>query len=785
MRRNLYRIVLMATAGIIALPNCAMAEVEQNTAPDPNLANAASDQTDIVVTANRREQSLRDVPLAIAAFSQESLDERSIRSMDDLAKITSGITFSPSGNGSSNIAIRGISSTVGAGTTGIYIDDTPLQARTLGASGSSTNAYPAIFDLERVEVLKGPQGTLFGAGSQGGAIRFITPQPGLSNYSAYGRAELAFTEHGDPSYEIGAAVGGPVVEDTLGFRVSAYHRRDGGWIDRVDRNSGAVIEGDSNSGTTLVLRGALKLAIGENFTITPSVNYQRISRHDDSQYWRHLSNSDEGDFNSGFALRQPWLDRSTLYSVAAEYDLGFASLISNTSYFDRDNPSITDYTEVVAYLLGQDWRLGFDNQAFSATELLNGQKIFTQEVRLQSQGSGPFKWVVGGFFQNAKQTAEQYVPEPNGEALFDAAFGASIEDILGIPLAQPGDLIYYGLDRSKDRQFAGFGQIDYAFTDEITATAGLRIAKTKFQSSNEQGGPFNGAVTSATAQQSERPITPKFGIDYKPNSDFLLYASVAKGYRVGGGNNPVPIQTCQGDLNALGLSSAPNSFNSDTVWSYEVGSKGSIANRLIRYEVSGFYTDWNNIQSAVPLSSCGFSFIANLGSAVSKGFDAHVTIAPTDGLTIDTSIGYTHAQFSEDVLGSPTSSGAARLLVASGDPLSVPPWSVSVAADYEATLSASENIDGYAHAEFNYNAGYDLRSERTFGYDPFENHRDAVKVVNLRLGMRKGNLDLSILANNLFNATPLTYVNRAPNQDLLIDQTIRPRTFGITATYRY
>jgi iron complex outermembrane receptor protein len=173
--------------------------------------------------------------LNITAYTAEQMDDQGVRQMDDLARLTPDLQFThtsgAAGNNSSNIAIRGVFSDVGAATTGIYIDDTPIQMRNVGYWNA--NAFPQIFDLERVEVLRGPQGTLFGAGAEGGAVRFITPEPGLKKYSGYARTELAGTVSGDPSYEAGGAVGGPIVEDKLGFRVSAWGRTDGGYIDRV------------------------------------------------------------------------------------------------------------------------------------------------------------------------------------------------------------------------------------------------------------------------------------------------------------------------------------------------------------------------------------------------------------------------------------------------------------------------------------------------------------------------------------------------------------------------
>ena len=210
---------------------------------------------EVVVTATRTSQLLSKVPLSVSAYTQETLDKQGIKSFSDIARYTPGVTFDEN---TKDVSIRGIKSNAGDATTGIYIDDTPIQLRTLGFN--SNNTAPVVFDLDRVEVLRGPQGTLFGAGSEGGTVRYITPQPSLTRYSAYGRLEVAHTDQGAPSYEAGVAVGGPLVEDKLGFRVSVDQRRDGGYVDRIDPYTGKRQSNNSNWTDTFVWRASVKTA---------------------------------------------------------------------------------------------------------------------------------------------------------------------------------------------------------------------------------------------------------------------------------------------------------------------------------------------------------------------------------------------------------------------------------------------------------------------------------------------------------------------------------------------
>src|ERR1700676_189488 len=218
---------------IVGAGACLATAASANDATSATEPVAAGGLEEIVVTATRREESINRVPISVTAFSQDMIDQKGIKDFQDIVRFTPGVTIDTTGTNA--ISIRGISSSGGAGTTGIYIDDTPIQMRALGFNPDDT--LPKTFDLDRVEVLRGPQGTLFGAGSEGGTVRYITAQPSLIAFSAYAHSALAFTVHGDPSCEFGAATAGPIIQDQLGFRISAWGRRDGGYIDRVDYQS--------------------------------------------------------------------------------------------------------------------------------------------------------------------------------------------------------------------------------------------------------------------------------------------------------------------------------------------------------------------------------------------------------------------------------------------------------------------------------------------------------------------------------------------------------------------
>src|SRR5450432_1215831 len=249
--------------------------------PDDAISAGPGGLEEIVVTATRREESISKVPISITALSQNDLDQNGIRDFSEMVRFTPGVAFDTSGTNA--ISIRGISSSGGAGTTGIYIDDTPIQMRALGFNPDDT--LPKTFDLDRIEVLRGPQGTLFGSGSEGGTVRYIMTQPSMTKESTYARGEVSFTRGGEPSYEVGVAHGGPLVDNVLGFRASVWYRYDGGWMDRIDPTSREVVDHDANRANTMAARLAFLIQAAEGLRIAPSINFQNSRKHDLSTYW--------------------------------------------------------------------------------------------------------------------------------------------------------------------------------------------------------------------------------------------------------------------------------------------------------------------------------------------------------------------------------------------------------------------------------------------------------------------------------------------------------------------
>src|SRR5580692_4917364 len=323
--------------GVIA---CTADAVLANDATTEEPAATTGALEEIVVTATRREESISKVPISITALTQDSIDQKGIKDFSDNVRFTPGVAFDSSQT--NQISIRGISSSGGSGTTGIYIDDTPIQVRSLGFNSDDT--LVKLFDLDRVEVLRGPQGTLFGAGSEGGTVRYITVQPSLTQTSIYAKAETSYTEGGAPSYETGVAAGTPIVDGVFGIRFSAWYREDGGWIDRVDPTTLQVVDKNANSDGTAVLRLAALWQPTEAVRVTPSILYQNSQRNDVTIYWPEYSDPSANRYFSADPTARPEPDVFYMPALNLQADMGPVRLISTSSYFHRDEISGYDGT---------------------------------------------------------------------------------------------------------------------------------------------------------------------------------------------------------------------------------------------------------------------------------------------------------------------------------------------------------------------------------------------------------------------------------------------------------
>jgi outer membrane receptor protein involved in Fe transport len=792
-------------------------------------ASASADATssvgiaEITVTATRREESISKVPISISAFSQETMDQRGVKDITDLVRFTPGVSIDQAGTNA--ISIRGISSSGGAGTTGIYIDDTPIQMRSLGFNPDDT--LPKTFDLDRVEVLRGPQGTLFGAGSEGGTVRYILAQPSVTKESTYVKSEVSYTQYGEPSYEAGIAHGGPIVDDVLGYRASIWYRKDGGWIDRVDPMTGAVVDHDANTDESFVMRLAGMWRPISAVTVTPSIFYQNKQEHDVSTYWPAYSDPSAGRFDNANPDRLPVPDKFYLPALKIEADLGKARLVSNTSYYHRDETTGYEGTvynlsyyqtlgwpaaasslfEGVSFLNPADYPLidtsgihlpaGLQNYRSPAT-VENQQRSETEEIRLESNDpTSRLTWTVGVFWELSREYSLEEIHDPMINNLLETLYGQNALQIFGEALLPNGDS-YYNPNTAHDRQTAGFGEASYSLTDQLKLTLGGRVAKTSFDITHFTDGPQNeGPDGPVSASQKETPFTPKAGLSFQMDPNNLLYFTYAKGFRVGGANAPLPSYCMEGlILEGYTSGQAPATYKSDSTQSYEIGAKDNIANTL-RLASSVYYIKWNDIQQNVYINNnCGLQFTDNLGTAVAKGFDLQAD-AELGVITLEAAIGYTDARYvrtskNDLAIDGDAISGQAAI---NGSPGANPPWNISVGAQYNFAVHAHES---FARLDYEFASRNPwlaaIQDPRSSQYSTFPTQISptlpSTTFVQFRTGTNVNGWEVSLFIDNLLNTHVTTNYERTfldgnnptypPPGPQYNYYTFRPRTIGIT-----
>jgi iron complex outermembrane receptor protein len=747
----------------------------------PNAPPAATGKTDagphegleeIIVTATKRSENLNRVPISIAALTPEAMAASGVKGFRDVAAIVPGIEFDSVTNWGpnlTNIAIRGVNSTIGTSTTGIYLDDTAIQSRVQSFSYIG-QPLPFTWDLERVEVDRGPQGTLFGAGAEGGAVRFIPTAPSLTQTSGLAHSEVSETKDGSWSYEAGVAAGGPLVDDTLGGRISLWYRKDGGYVDRVDPFTGATVDSNANYSESKAARLAVVYRPIDGVTITPSISYQSQESHDTSTFYESLSNPQASNFESGRLLRQPSSDSLYLPSLKIEASLGFADLTSISSYYHREASTLFDNTNLMGAILG-----GYGNPmgpayptsySQAAPGYINLKQSFvSQELRLASADAhAPLTWVAGLFYSKVRQEDNETIDSP----YFPPVLGTT-------------NPLLYTDQGITDTQVAVFGQVDYRATERLKLTAGVRVADVKYNAYQFVNGYLNeGVPPVATGESRETPVTPKVGASFQYDENNLFYVSIAKGYRVGGVNTPLA-NYC------TGTGPAPKTYNSDSVWSYEIGAKDALLDGHLQVDTSVYHIKWQNIQQPVLIPSCDFEYFANLGAASVNGFDFALSALIGAHFKSGLAVGYTNAHYTKTVFNNGV------VTVNDGDTIgSVPqvpsPWNVTASAEYAldhvSDWRITLRLEDIFHSK---NTGpYASYDPAAISYAPDIPPNPSTNVLNFRISGEHNKFEVEAFVNNLLNSTPL--LNRGQDtivSDLFYNTTLRPRTIGVGGYWHF
>ena len=486
---------------------------------------------ELVITATRGQQPLIRVPMDIKVWTADAMEVSDIRGMAQLGALTPnvGYAFSPavSGDGYTHLDIRGVTNLWGA-TTGVFLGGTPIPP---ARAATYLLSFPLTFDLERVEILAGAQTVLLGDHTPAGAIRFIPTQPSLTTSTGLFRAEWGTTEYGGPSYEAGAAVGGPLVRDAVGFRITGWYREDGGYVDRVDPATGVTLDANANRSFSELFRGALTFAPTAAVQVTPSLTYQSIRVRDTSTFDSSLSNPASGLFRNPSPVQQPFEDTYYLASVKLTARLRAGDFSAVAGYFDQ----------TASAMMWTQFSLPPTTTGFFGLQ----QRVYSADMRMSSDDpDAALTWTTGLFLTG------EHAHHPEW---FDG--------------------VYSDTAVTDQSRLEAFGQIAGKLTQRLTATAGVRVGHSDLHYSDNILPPVQG-------ETSETWYAPRFGLSWQAEEEDLLYLTVAKGY---------------GSPGFVVITSAlPAPTPADALWSYEIGSKHELLNGRLHLEANVFHIEWDN-----------------------------------------------------------------------------------------------------------------------------------------------------------------------------------------------
>ncbi len=707
-------------AGLVAAP-----AVAQDAGTTTKSIEKATVLNDLIVTSTRRPERLQNVPVAVTVNTQRDLQIRNITTIDQLSQTVPGLTFNTEGPNSGNYEMRGIGTQNSQGlqqsTVGVYLDDMPV----LDSFAAQSSPSPRFFDLERVEVLRGPQGTLFGSGTLSGAIRILTNKPDVDHYSGAVEATAETTQGGDPSESVDAMLNLPLIKDHFAVRLTGYDDDTGGYIDNITRD-----EKNVNSDRAFGYRLMAKLIVNDQFDVLGTIDYQH-DRPADSAYGFAPGSNLGSVYQYNSSVPVFTAVNYTVYNLVAHYQFGGGyELTSSSSYFDRDAQVQSDITPILEAGLHVDIPTAGENTADGDT--------FTQELRLSSPTNGRFRWIAGLFYLDWNSTGSQ---------------------ILQQPLLGPFSNLFTLHEKTHSTEAAFFGEATYKITDKLEGTVGVRVFDDTISLGDTANGLLNGGVTSGiNSKHSETKATPKFVLTYKFNPDQMVYLSASEGYRIG--QNNFIFATSPG---------VPAVYGADTLWDYELGAKASLLDHKLTVDAALYYLDWDNPQVTVFVSP--FSYIENAGHAASKGFELEASYTPWQALTLTTALSIDHAALTVDVPGIVQTDG--EIGAKAGDRLpGSPEFTISNSAQYNFRLFDKKS---YVRVDQQYigTSWEDLEHAGSIEMGGYT-------VVNFSAGINFGPTELSAFLNNAFNSkgvqNAFVAAGGAPARAIVV----RPLTGGVT-----
>lgn len=762
------RHLLLVTASAVFTTSFATTAWAQSGAT-PADTESETEVADIIVTATKRgDEALRNVPIAIQALTGDALSKSGATQFSDYASRVPSLSFQDLGPGDKKYIIRGINST-GAATVGAYYDEAVISADNRN-DGGGRNTDIRLYDIERIEVLKGPQGTLYGASSESGTIRIITKKPDMLNFGGYIAGELSTTHKGGTNYNINGALNLPIVEDKLAARVVGWYVDDSGFVDQTRIPAGLLK--DVNNDRTSGGRATLRYTPTESFTLTASATIQKTHSDGSSRYTPPGTPSFStvgfpavpgGDLINTDLTRSPLDDKVKIYSLTGEYDFGSGSLVATTNYFDRSMRFTFDSSPILFF---------FGVPIPGITIQPQSRRIWSNELRYASKFDGPFNFVLGGFYSHEKSDFDVEVVRSNDLGEPRGPFTRLNSDDA---LSNPNGNTFFGrFDNNRLSQYAVFGEATFAFTPELKATVGARYFHNKLTSAQETTHPFGGFGPNPPGvlrnSANDHKTTFKGNLSWKPNEDVLVYATAAQGFRTGGLN--------QADLPFA--SGIPRSYDSDSLWNYELGTKLSLADKRLRIDAAVYHIDWSNIQVRAVDSTGAFPFTTNAGGASVDGVEADINAVLAKGVTLAAGGSYQNAKLTSDQPGPTPRPGNLGL---DGDRIpNVPRFSGSVNLDVDRPLSGTFNY--LVHADVSYHGSSHTTLAANTTRDPFDVRLQSYTLVNLRLGIKNDLWTAAVFARNLFDKRAQVDAISS-SQDPLALITVRPQTFGLSLSRKF
>jgi len=759
---------------------------------------------EIVVSARKRSESLQDVPLSIGAVTGDQARNFGANDIVDLSRNVAGLSIADLGPGQSQVAIRGVSSgqvvrdeSSRKETVGVYLDESVVSVALFTPDID-------LFDLNRVEVLRGPQGTLFGSGSLGGTIRYITQQPVLDEVEGTAEATISTIEHGNEEGSIKGAVNVPIVDGKVAARAVAYYGRIGGFIDAIGQDGSItkdVDDGDKYGG-----RLAILFEPTERLRITPRVVYQKLETNGfpRGDVWNLFLNPftttrTPGTFGDLEQFRQTpegLDDDFLLVDATIEYDLDDATITSVSSYTDREVDVLRDSAQLTGQINGV--LIGLPDLATLDAPLLDSTtlEVFTQELRIASTHDGPFQWLAGAYYFSMDKTYGQTLDVPGFTELFNDATGSDLTGAASNPVTNNPDNLFVSAFDIHLRQYALFGEASYDISDRLTATAGLRWYDFREERDAVIAGFFNcgASLTDCATDPALRNRTtkddgfnPRFILSYDVTDDVSVNAQAAKGYRLGGINDPLIAGICEADAAALGGVDIER-FVDESVWNYEVGFKSEMADGRVRFNAAAYYIDISNLQVSVRLP-CSSTIILNVPKARSMGAEAELSVLPTDDLSFSIVANYTDAEVRK---------GEDLVDIQKGDRMPTSP-KFQLSANGTYTRPVNDVLDGfisltYQHVGSSISFLLDQRNDYTLPFninfgrtDPlavaFPTKLDSYDIMNVRFGVKKtAEWEVALFVNNVWDEVAELALDRERGGEGRVSYLRnQPRTFGITA----